>query len=340
MKFTTGDTVVDFAKLWFLQKRHAERYASSPPSSNPSHNFNNLALRPVLQLLDRSVTDHPERFAFYHTIPTAARENYVRDILWAEAKQYTDPKDFIDRNTYFWIAPTPETLIEKMPALRLHNVPIIASQPSSAALTPFFSNFSEIAEKDWKAAEIKSWIETITEQVTSRSYVELAKKQALLSPEETNSAKIQWSKVWNKLVYQYLRWALMGGVHGPTAAETMRILGRRETFRRLDVAKELLLARSEKERSSEEKDDSGADIAMMGAILATVTPSRTVSGAADIDGGAQIQEVENANTWGMEEEAVRTQVQEDHHEDKHPDNNDHGGGSDGGESGGGGGDGF
>ena len=237
--------MVDFGKLWFLQKRHTERYISSTPFTNPSHNLDNLAVKPILQLLSYGAIDRPGRFDFYHSMPSISHEEYVREILWADAKQYTTPTDFIKRHAHFWAAPTSGSLAEKMPALRLHNVPSITSQPSPAALTPFFSNFSEIAEEDWNTAEIKSWIDTVIEQATARSFVKVADRNKHWSEKESGTARTQWSKAWNKLVYQYLRWALMGSMHGPSAAETMRILGRNETLRRFDVARELVLRRAD-----------------------------------------------------------------------------------------------
>jgi glutamyl-tRNA synthetase len=249
LKFTRGDTVVDFGKLWFLQKRHAARYASSPNPSNPSHDLNEIALKPIFALLEHNSIYHSGLFQFYHAIPSTAREDYVRDILWADAKKYTNPAEFVERNTFFWVSPTSEILVKNMPALRLHNVPSLAAQPTPAALSPFFSNFSEIPEEGWNAAEIKSWILSIVEQASSRSFAELTIKNKHWSETDADAARIQWSKAWNKLVHQYLRWALMGAMPGPDGAETMRILGRNETLRRLERAEELILLRAEDEKN-------------------------------------------------------------------------------------------
>jgi hypothetical protein len=52
-------------------------------------------------------------------------------------------------------------------------------------------------------------------------------------------------KAWRKAVYLYLRWATTAGKPGPDCAETMRILGKGETFTRLKVARNILLSQEE-----------------------------------------------------------------------------------------------
>lgn len=48
------------------------------------------------------------------------------------------------------------------------------------------------------------------------------------------------SKAFKKELYGYLRWALLAGASGPGAPQTMEILGRDETIRRLAEAREMM----------------------------------------------------------------------------------------------------
>jgi glutamyl-tRNA synthetase len=237
-------------KLWYLQKQHAVRYASLPPAENPLHNLNELAVKPIHRLLEHNSICHSGRFSFYQSIPEHFRFDYVHDILWADAKKYTTPNEFIERNVYFFSTPTSEILIQSIPAFKLHNVPALASQPQTFALCPFFATFSKIPPEKWTASELKSLISLITEQASSSSFTELAYQSKQWNQEEHQIATTQWNKAWNKLIHQYLRWALMAGMSGPDGAETMRILGRDESLRRLEVAREVILTRA-KEESSE-----------------------------------------------------------------------------------------
>lgn len=57
---------------------------------------------------------------------------------------------------------------------------------------------------------------------------------------ESKGFKYQNTGSWTKLVHDYLRWALLAGMSGPSGVDTMHILGRSETLRRLDVAEKAL----------------------------------------------------------------------------------------------------
>lgn len=60
-----------------------------------------------------------------------------------------------------------------------------------------------------------------------------------LTPEESTKAQKAADKAFKKELYHYLRWALSAGAPGPGIPETMAILGREETVRRVQEAKEL-----------------------------------------------------------------------------------------------------
>lgn len=59
-----------------------------------------------------------------------------------------------------------------------------------------------------------------------------------ISTEDGNSS-VARDKVFKKELYHYLRWALSASAPGPGIPETMAILGREETVRRLEDAKTL-----------------------------------------------------------------------------------------------------
>ena len=240
MKFTRGDTVVSFEKLWFLQRRHAARYAEISQDATvmqPSHDLTKLAVKPIVRLLD----DNPDldRFPIYKSLPEGLeRENFIKSILWRDASSYTNPTEFIIRNTYFFVEPTAETLTANIPSLKLHKVPagITHSIPPDTIL-PFFNNFSEISEFEWNLSEIKSWISSVIEQGAMGSLSVLGETSTSLEDQEYFVRK-----AWSKLVHQYLRWALSAGMPGPNGAETMIILGREQTIKRLQKAREVIMA--------------------------------------------------------------------------------------------------
>lgn len=235
MKFTRGDTVVSFEKLWFLQKRHAGRLASLQFGSTqvkPAEDLKVLAVKPMIQLLERRTESEP--LNFYTSIPKgSAREEYIFSILLVDALNYTNPAEFIERNIYFFITPTADKLMVEVPQLKLHNVPPgVTHTPSPKVFHSMLSQLAEMPNTQWTTTEIRSKLKLITQMGAQSSIREIE-----TSLSNTGSS---FEKSWSKLIHQYLRWAISLGKSGPEGAETMRILGREETLSRLRTANEIL----------------------------------------------------------------------------------------------------
>jgi glutamyl-tRNA synthetase len=244
MKYTRGDTVVGFEKLWFLQKRHAARYASaqasSPRDQKPSHSLLELAVKPILALLERQPTSADNSFYRNITQPTV-REYLVQRYVFADAQNYTNPTDFIQRNYYFFTPPSVEVLTATVPALTLHKIPVMFPiTVSSATITSLCQVFMDIPEYLWGVDTIKSYLLGIINRsmklTMEKSSEDLPTGQAL------NTMLSSLEKGWVKLIHQYLRWALMAGKPGLDSLLTMELLGMKETGRRLATAAEVLNA--------------------------------------------------------------------------------------------------
>jgi glutamyl-tRNA synthetase len=234
MKYTRGDTIVGFEKLPFLQKRHAGRYASSPPSANPLHDLRNLATKPMIGLLEKRLLD--EELPFYATFRTPrAKEDYVHRILIADAANYKYPGDFIDRNLCFFIAPSATQLRNTLPSFRLRAVPSFI--PPSPDLNLFFQLLSQIRDtpdEEWNRKVLKEKVSWVIETGKETSMRDLG-MEAL----EDEGLEKRVKGAWSKLVHGYFRWALVGGNPGPDGVEMMCIMGREECERRLGVAEGL-----------------------------------------------------------------------------------------------------
>lgn len=241
MKFTKGDTVVSLEKLWFLQKRHATRYASlqPPKPSNPSHDLEEIAVKPILKSLDQQAVQDPDRFSCYMSIPEGdSRFEFVRSILWADTQNYSTPDDFISRQVYFFTAPTSSALSSTRYRLILHQLPLkINDEVPTSSFLPLLQTFHDIADQDWNKAELKARIAKIIDQGSAGTVVEMKKANEIPDGMEL---ELVTRKAWVKLVHGYIRWAIMASMHGPDGAETMRILGRAESLRRLEAAGKIL----------------------------------------------------------------------------------------------------
>jgi glutamyl-tRNA synthetase len=242
--------VVTPDKLWFLQKRHAARYASISPEKeyNPSHDLRKLAVEPVLKLLSQFSAEQPHNFVYYLSLDDRARAKYVQDIVYIDALScnYTTPFNCVTRNKHFFVAPTPEDLANSISIFKLRGVPSdIKSAVPTHKLLRSVANFAEIPEKDWNTDAIKSWTNSIIGHGSAESLAELPG----IVFEEAAGAEALVKKAWSRLVHGYIRWALMGGMPGPDGAETMRMLGKEETMRRFDAAREVARNRMENEWS-------------------------------------------------------------------------------------------
>jgi glutamyl-tRNA synthetase len=249
MKYTRGDTVVNFEKLWFLQRKHAARYAALPPRYpiNPLHSLTELAVKPMVKLLDQQAP--AEGWSFYEAIPAGeARENYVYSILKVDAQNYTTPREFIQRNMFFFHTPQIRKLVAEIPSLKLHNVPPHINHPASIDTLEAFRNFSAEVDLGWTAEKIK----TMTNFIISRG---VAASIATADSARKNEPKLKplLEKAWSKVIHKYLRWALFAGQQGPDGAQMMKILGREETIKRLAKA-ETVLHKSRQIEKQKEKE--------------------------------------------------------------------------------------
>jgi glutamyl-tRNA synthetase len=239
MKYTRGDTVVGFEKLWFLQKRHATRYASSqaesPYDQKPSYSLLELAVKPILALLESPSGD--AAYSFYRSIPPAEyRESIVQRLVFADAQNYTNPANFIQRNEYFFTPPSVEVLSAAVPPLKLHHLPLqYLNSVSSSTITELCQTLMEIPDNLWVGDFLRTKVAEMISMGMHRTMED--SEERITSDEETERGL---EKSWVKLIHQYLRWALVGGKPGPDSVLTMELLGMEETGRRLTTAGEVL----------------------------------------------------------------------------------------------------
>lgn len=84
--------------------------------------------------------------------------------------------------------------------------------------------------------------------------------QEQLQPEDAEKTRVATDKRFKKELYHYLRWALSGGAPGPGIPETMAILGRQESVKRLEEGRRLTMHLAEGEDTVEKgESDEGKD---------------------------------------------------------------------------------
>lgn len=238
MKYTRGDSVVTFEKLNFIQRKHAARYKELRRSDEPippSQDLLELAAKPILNGM-KTLPEFEDLIFYNCENNDAAKENYILSIISAGIQNYTLPESFYSNHKYFFAAPTALDLESRTPPHKLHSAPegVIYAIPSDFINS--FDALSSISIENWNAPELKGFTNLVVDQGTMMSTAEFT---ASGKPYTEDAQKVI-KKSWMKLVHAYLRWAIAGGQSGPDTADIMAILGREESLRRLEVAKEIM----------------------------------------------------------------------------------------------------
>ncbi|GAB1202491.1 hypothetical protein APSETT445_001108 [Aspergillus pseudonomiae] len=225
LKITKGNTVVAFEKLWFLQKAHAQRFATSGGSE-----FEEMVSR-----VSRAVEETCPSQQLEPILQSRSLAEYLPPLLRADAKSYTNASEFVQRNSTFFTTTlnrppySPAASASKSPP---QAVPMTTLHTAAAAL-------SLVPEAHWT-------IETHKFNITSYdgAYAILPEESdagAYGSTEEAEKARVAADKTFKKELYHYLRWALSASAPGPGIPETMVILGRAESLRRLQEARQMTM---------------------------------------------------------------------------------------------------
>ncbi|KAF4633823.1 hypothetical protein G7Y89_g4291 [Cudoniella acicularis] len=199
-----------------------------------SHNnkYDLMSMRELIASVGRAEN---ENFSYYQSIQSPEKKSRnVEQLLKADAQNYTTPTEFIDRNIYFFSAPTKEILKENKPALKLHKV------PPSVKTTVDVAVFRE-ALKGFEDMGLKVWNEpAFIKTLTTSTYVKFAQRGITDDEDPDWMIRAKSEKSWCALIHSFLRWALVAGMPGPDSSFTMCLLGREETLKRLELAIEIL----------------------------------------------------------------------------------------------------
>ncbi|EME48178.1 hypothetical protein DOTSEDRAFT_69949 [Dothistroma septosporum NZE10] len=97
LKFTKGNTIVRMEKLWYLQKQHVARKCERAHETKSVEPVQDL----VQQIRKEAVATFPDEISA--RFPTAEEQDtYCAHVLLADSKSYQTPKQYIERNRYFF----------------------------------------------------------------------------------------------------------------------------------------------------------------------------------------------------------------------------------------------
>ena len=147
--------------------------------------------------------------------------DYVRSILRVTAKTFVTGAEFVEAHGYFF-----------RPVVRRD---LSRAQDSSGAarvsslLDEVAKQLQEIGADEWRADLI--WRKTM--ELIDTTSVGTATREGADVHKATHGEE---ERAKRKEVFHYLRWALTGGLQGPSLHDTMAILGRDNTLARLHEA--------------------------------------------------------------------------------------------------------
>ena len=214
LKFTKGNTIVDPAKLTFLQKKYSKKYAEEGGAMFESMVDRVYTVAEQRLHLKEKDTDLRSRIAaFMRRVP----------------ETYTTPKGFYERNN---------ALFE--PVQRAKFVPIKDRNGQEILLdTEFLSVMNHELTKP-PLAENTPWTAVETKRLVNNAIRFIATIDAVRKePKEGHDiSKLvpEAEQRFYAAVHHYLRWAITGGKPSSTVVDCMVLLGREETARRIKDA--------------------------------------------------------------------------------------------------------
>ena len=141
-------------------------------------------------------------------------------VLRVDAVNYTTPKKFFERNSYFFCD---EPRNEWRPCSNDHKL--------KDAVGLLSSNFKAVTSEQWNEKYLKHVFDRVADEI----FVRWNQEEGSQSERGTSALSS---------MQHFLRWALSGGRPGPRLISTMAILGREVSLRRIEDAASSLEAPS------------------------------------------------------------------------------------------------
>lgn len=215
LKFTKGNSIVSFGKLWYLQKHHAKLIIErAMQSSTPDPSFEDL-----VDLVEAAAQT---TYSDSTLLETRNLRSYVKMILFIDEKTYENPSSYVERNNYFFTTLPPVELAEQsIPVSDLHSA-ILAIMSHDLVTT--MAKATLPAGDD--CAALKSALDKAA-GAYSQAIEDICRQRGGEDKEKL--------KGWRKCIHRYLREKLCFGQAGPGSSSVMAVLGYEECMRRIEM---------------------------------------------------------------------------------------------------------
>lgn len=221
LKFTRGNTIVSFEKLWYLQKNHAKIIIDRAMKSQE----NDPSFEGLVNLVSAAANSQYRAEEYQPILGQRDMRSYVMSVLSVDEKNYDNPDAYVKRNIYFFTSDLPQ------PESSSNSAGDIFADELQAAVVEMMSLDSlkaikpprSIEQSDYKS--LKSDLNTAA--VTyAEAIEEICRKRVPDGPDSL-------LKEWRKGVHRHLREKLAFGLPGPSSSHLMSVLGYEECCRRI-----------------------------------------------------------------------------------------------------------
>lgn len=253
LKFTKGNTIVRTEKLWYLQKQHVARKCAKASAEGSTAPIQQL-IQAIAQEAKRQYSD-----SINARFPSSEEfKKYCTSILLADSLSYQDPKQYVQRNQYFFHYDESKiphkhfdmndegVLIKEIleeTDFQLSSSDGSSSAPNSTIEAKSALIHAALTQKIWSKIA-NSTTETSDSSInnllshppfTNTPIDLLACAQVLCDHRSFLSPEVleKLYKKQNKDLMKYLRGRLSYGMPGPSVGVLMGVLGYEECCRRL-----------------------------------------------------------------------------------------------------------
>ncbi|KAL1838039.1 hypothetical protein VTJ49DRAFT_3112 [Mycothermus thermophilus] len=275
MQFSKGDIMASHTKLRYLQNQHLKNLVSAEPKTPAQISYLDQHFVSPLKTATEQAKCHPDPnhknligpelpnprilteprflvdlFRLTHT---------TKDLATHEPAQLT--ADAVTRLRYF-VWSVPRSLLESQLGVTgsldtlifltgPEGTPLTGemevtqeqrqrlAQPVARALAMLRTKLEGVDEAGWEGAALKEVLEKVAAEEEYMALFGLgSKSEPAESEEDKHKGKGSNPQAFNQHVWVPLRWALVASEKGLPIANTMEVLGREETLRRLRVAEE------------------------------------------------------------------------------------------------------
>ncbi|EME85740.1 uncharacterized protein MYCFIDRAFT_213977 [Pseudocercospora fijiensis CIRAD86] len=251
LKFTKGNTIVRTEKLWYLQKQHVAREVEKlrPHDSKDTRTIQDITSRIREELHITSTSE----------VQGASIAVYLRDVLLADSKSYSTPKQYAERNRYFFKfdesqVPADREYYDKQGSVTAQYLLDICRNDILKCwegLPDHIWPFSEASNHDSDNQPYSEHIATLDDRASClHDHIENAlwrevypgwdewspnRRSDMTQSPELQELERQKFKALNGAMNRFLRDKLAYGLPGPSVAHIMALLGWSECLRRLGL---------------------------------------------------------------------------------------------------------